>query len=785
VRTALLVLLAACHELPDLGICGNGIIEAENGEACDGGEGCTEACVLACQTSPLDGYVAVGVDLAGAELFCPDASYGCGVDLVCRAPSGMFQLIGESHPFDVLKAEVGDFDADRVDDLVGASTSKLLVRFGSSVGAPFVDGLAQDAPESLAEPVVFERALAEVDRSNLAIGIPTEGIALLTSDGTTFTSVLEGSFDLAGDNAKRIVVTDTKFGLGDIVIAIANGEDNRLVRRIALPSVDDLGLGPCGAPGLPHVVAVASDRKRFLVVGTGAPDRWLACEYAGDAAAETGFTRTATPIDGKPPSSIAFANLDDDACEELVTSRFEGADTVIEIVDATGPDCRPVRTPLALNGGTLAGLHATVLASGAIVPGGNDEVVLSSGLYEIREGNLERRVAPSSRAWSAAGVIDLDGDGGLDVVAGRVGAEDKVQEDVDVIAGSRAPTPYLADTAAPVIAVVTGHFDLGPLGDAALVEKNNQGHRVALLFGTDDGKVGPARPNSDFRGPLIELARLERFAWAPGSGDDAIDDLFLALHPKANEVMIRGGVLVGDPSRLLTMPNMPSSPDGVIGALAIGAFDGTNLAAVAVSDTRRTVLDIATGTYSDDALDFTVDATAGAQLLRTAGTPVIAVFSPPVIRAFDVGGTCAGAPEGEGLLHAVDIDADGLDELALIESTTDGRRARVFAITGGPSCAIGDELLVAALDGCGDVARAGSTLVTACLVNGQIDLYRIVDGVREARSVATLGGSSPRLVGGDFDGDGVPDVALGFGLRGEGQTQFVRQCPAHDTRGCR
>jgi len=32
-----LAMLAACHDLPDLGSCGNRIVEQANGEACDDG----------------------------------------------------------------------------------------------------------------------------------------------------------------------------------------------------------------------------------------------------------------------------------------------------------------------------------------------------------------------------------------------------------------------------------------------------------------------------------------------------------------------------------------------------------------------------------------------------------------------------------------------------------------------------------------------------------------------------------------------------------------------------
>ena len=122
-RAFLLLALAlcACSDLPDLGTCGNGIIEAELGEACDGdlagADTCTDTCELACQTSAVtDAYVVVPSSSA-TEQYCPDTRLACGLDGICRGSSGQFTAVGGNQSFNAKLAVAGDFDGDGIADL--------------------------------------------------------------------------------------------------------------------------------------------------------------------------------------------------------------------------------------------------------------------------------------------------------------------------------------------------------------------------------------------------------------------------------------------------------------------------------------------------------------------------------------------------------------------------------------------------------------------------------------------------------------------------------------------
>src|SRR5690349_17365077 len=91
------VVAAGCSNLPELGQCGNGIVE--RGEACDeDSDLCDADCELVCASH--DEVVAAGVESEYVNLdpedapadarYCPDG-YGCGVDDICRIGTARFR----------------------------------------------------------------------------------------------------------------------------------------------------------------------------------------------------------------------------------------------------------------------------------------------------------------------------------------------------------------------------------------------------------------------------------------------------------------------------------------------------------------------------------------------------------------------------------------------------------------------------------------------------------------------------------------------------------------------
>jgi hypothetical protein len=125
--------VGACMSFEPLepGRCGNGVIDKEAGEDCDGfvpGEGTTCA-------GPMEPHACrFTCDRMKAES-CP-TGYTCGTDAICRAPSGRFMSASATFEEDAEDLLVGDFDGDRARDLMVVGAVEKRIHYFDETGAP-------------------------------------------------------------------------------------------------------------------------------------------------------------------------------------------------------------------------------------------------------------------------------------------------------------------------------------------------------------------------------------------------------------------------------------------------------------------------------------------------------------------------------------------------------------------------------------------------------------------------------------------------------------------------
>ena len=815
------MLAAGCHDLPDLGECGNRIVEEANGEACDDGrptETCNASCQLLCTNSAAkSGYVVVDA-ITGA--YCPDASYHCGTDQICRAPSGTFQPASPPQAFDVNNTPVlGDVDNDGLVDLVGTSPTKIYTRFASTFGDPLGEVIVQDAPSSDAPYAIFDRDPGKRDpmQSNLEIAVPTEGVALLRSNGERFAPELDLPLAVTGQTA-GLVVRDPDPRLGDVIVTVESQSATSTIRvtrnEVRSPNKVDIvvpeqQLQACvgAASGAWRLAALEAvpDRTSFVVVTQQVlGPAWHVCHYA-----QAGGSWTLAQLDFAQgaPRTIALANLDADGCLELAL-RVDGTPGAFSKIDAVDPGCalQPTVQPLPLlDAWQGPGPGQGLLAAGQIVDGGLDELVLEGGVYQACGGGLPcgglaagtyvRVAQPTKVPWHAAVTVDLNGDRVLDVVATRGG-----ESDVDIVRGGSTPNVYRASTSIPVTSLVAGDFDGDRLGDAAMIEGTPTGDRIAVLFGTREALVGAPVTMSSPRGHLV-LDRLSEIHWLPTKrAADGVDDLLVV---DLSESPARVGVVVGDGARIMTTPRFsPASVDGSsLRGVAAGRFVSPDLGVqiVALTGTQGLLYDVERGEWRDQVplppsmglgppLASLRDGGAARGVARVDVGNALVVFSLRNAGFSSCTATAAGAPSG---VRGVDIDDDGVDELVVQYSMGGmGGMVQLFGVQGSPGCKL-EAMLADVLTDCVDVASVGGgALVAICRETpdapaNAVYLLTLTGGAYVRAGLIThVQGDGRFAAAGDFDGDGVLDVAVGTRRVDANAVQLLKQCPGHDTRGC-
>lgn len=819
-----LFLIAGCHDLPDLGTCGNGIIEATNGEACDGDEGgndtCNDRCELTCQTALVtDAYVVVGRDPQIGELYCPDERMTCALDRVCRAGGGQFSTPAESQDFNVRFTSVGDFDGDQIDDLIGSTATSVIVRFGTDRGGALVASYSQPAPAAQAPPAFFDRdpKTTAIGSSQLTMAIPNDGVALLTSNTESFLADLDPSVELPNFAAILAVIVEDPVrvtgtpNFGDTPYEIARtGTAGVTVKRLAAFDVLSTPptLAPCGAGPTTLIDAtVSTDRRTLVVVAKTAPTAFVVCRYF-HGPLDTAWTLDVTSLSGVVPDGAQLANLGGDACPELVLVARNQTMTGLSFLPAAPGTCAfsTTRNPLT----PVLPAQTAVLAAGDVRPGlGADELVTTQGVLAVIGGaTLQPVIGPTTtdRLWQAAALVDLDRDGILDVVAGRLN-----QDDVDVVRGGTSPNAYRADTDAEVISVVAADLDGDGNGDAALVERAAMRQRVSVLYGGTSGAVGPAIAMVPFGDAILRTASVRSAGWAPSPRiRDGVEDLIVVVTTTGSTTAV-AGVMFGEASRRLTMPRFPldmQQVGSIRGALIAGDLTGMATAQIAIlsngdnaSGVGKSLLlnEVTTAAWSR--VDLTgvtapIDPARAPARLRTKTSPWLVFGTSTGVAATNASGRACAAPASVMLgarMRGDDlIGDDGVDELVVSTQSIDGFQVHVYPVTSsGSTCAFGAEQWTN-LARCADVARVGRQVVALCLADVQATgavagwgLYRVSDGgEREPQPFAAIDGTGLQLTPGDFDGDGIPDLAVLVARGGIVGVQLVHQCPAHDERGC-
>lgn len=507
------ILLVGCADLETFDAeCGN--FEIDPGEDCDEGAAGTtrcEQCRLLCdEVRTCHGF----------------ASYSCGANGYCSAPSGKLASTFSEVPTLAQSFAVTDVDGDLYGDLVSVSRTALTVNFGDATG-----GLEFSA-SALIPTLRGEPTFSDINSdATLDVVFPTaDGVAAYSSRYQALTPhpfaldlgdpskcgagrQLEGQpfhvFRIDQGHLGVLVVRANK-KLGVAVITIDNKSvcaDQGTARQVC-----DITLGAMGGPtdepdpllfgyaeyDTPIVTPTQTVANKMIAVTSGVPNVGGACviNFRKNATTESFdsvrvFESKASDVDAitKP---VILADLDGSGCPTLIDT-LSNPFVPGRAYRATGSpgtcllEATPVPVSLPIGSFAVGSVRVDPRAppTPVLAP---DAVVTTDGIFGIY-ADLSNHVPlhPSDRALTGAVSADIDADGDRDIIAISKGAED-----IDVI--QRVGDNFLLlrlDTAFAVDSFVVGDFDGNQIPDIAYTEQQEASQRLKVAYGTRDRPLEP------------------------------------------------------------------------------------------------------------------------------------------------------------------------------------------------------------------------------------------------------------------------------------------------------
>jgi hypothetical protein len=716
--------VCGCGDLQPIGAnaCGNKVTEPSAAEDCDGEAGCGEP-----------GSAAPCRYLCAVDDDCP-AKIGCGVDGVCRQPTGTFALVDEVDSFTVLTTP-GDVDGDGRSDLLRVSSDETVVHFYDAELTPAFTRIERNAGQ-------VAPALGELTFDDAGVSDGRADVAVSVSFGAEFGA---GVVVYRGQEDRTLSpVTHATFGLPNL------DRGYGFSARARDPLHQSQAMAFLNAPGPTNnavLVFLDPDAGPTTFLNQGLDQVPLAPEWLGGVAVAPIFTAADSPCDeivfvhAKPASQPEWnqtvyvlqpcvvdpqgvAIIADtpvmveiplpqkvlDAAADTPLRNLPHAYSSVFIADADGdgdndilvllddPAPKPERRPVwVIANEDQAGTFAAPLRRDDIVVG-EPGPVAGMGATQIvlnvcPDDDPAEPYAPAG-VGAALGFADLNGDGALDVAS-----------DDALWMSRKTVTGTVYDLAAQCLA--WSHVAVAELGgnsapDLAAARVGAAGIDVAISAG--DGAVSWAVLGTD--GPAF-------FLEAGDYDGDAIADVsFLEIDParleaeaeltaEANDsVWVAFGSASGGFDSARQVGAVPNARQLVSGRLVGG--DGTDDVAVVTQDvTEELRLSLFSGSSSREIVSpFEVEGGSGMDIVPTRPTQMVhgrfgaGAVALAVVAERDVipgaSSSCT-SPKSKGLWR-LDVAGDGV-------LTSEFERALTCDDETFPGC---DDCVLAAHDVDGD-----------------------------------------------------------------------------------
>lgn len=504
----LLAAFGSCTALPviERGDCGNGVVET--GEDCDTfapGVG------LVCRAPGSIGECRIDCRAAsdGSRPACP-AGWGCNVDAICRPPASDFTppLAIEIGGVDQLKA--ADFDGDGRTDLLasdrpdGLGIARLQLLYFDERGA--LDD-ARVFPKRVLAPLVHD--VSGDGRSDFVFSTGRVGMILGRADRSVVPETFSSYRIEATDARVFPVATVTILDDSPLVVLssvdgvpgfyVAQGEQSELLTRGESPLSLEQMAG--GGPTLGNVFddPLVSPCDELVFAGFGDNHFWIADPCTTEPGTERVLWRdqiqlTRVDVDSDNPidSAPLLVDVNDDGHLDVLV----GVSGFAFVSYGDGSTLAPAERYQL----DLANVEATEpvdvpmpVAAGDLTADGFVDFVFFNYLLLSRPTPNDPR--PTYRndygnqgaGWTAAQIVDLNGNGKLDVIAG---GSDRLNLDFFNGTGGQYVVPGVVTTSGPVSHIAVGDYDGDLIQDVAFVElarSAGQPDTVKIAYGAAAG----------------------------------------------------------------------------------------------------------------------------------------------------------------------------------------------------------------------------------------------------------------------------------------------------------
>jgi FG-GAP repeat len=610
---------SSCADLQTVsqGQCGNGFLEA--GEECDipAGAPNKNVCHPVGTPNQCRTYCSAPADCAVIDKSI--LGWGCGVDHVCRAPTGDFQFKNGSIAAAASSLKVSDFDGDGRADVLSASGNGLEVDYFGDGAVPTKSILV---PGGSASPGVGHLVPGKPADFAFQAG---QGIGVMLGGADrTFEPVLnaqvsvDSSYALIRMLPMRVVppmavpngvpVLGTHNKIAGLLLYSPTGAQQIMYVLPAGP--DQLASHPFGA--IADSVPTGCDQFVLAYRSDPAVHVYDACEngvaVAGKNALMDARSSVALPAKREVLGETFLLDLDGDKhldlligarcagpaehCVELEVAYGDGAGHFYPIPPSSMPPPAPntkdqaapilnIAVPKLLKDDPTdklkAGWRAYLpLAVGSFNNDGVIDYVDAYGIHisdptvmtgDVGEPAGYRMLPHTGAPWTGARVADFNRNGFLDVAAASA-----TSAGIDFFNGTGTGlfNPYRIATLGGASDLSLGDFDGDLVTDLAFSVHDPQlGDAVSVAFGQPDGYPTDAVPVAE-PGTVLELS-----SWraAVQGNPSSTTDLFVVAQDADDATRTNVSLVLGDSSRQLEAPLLffEKNLDAPLGA-AIGRF---------------------------------------------------------------------------------------------------------------------------------------------------------------------------------------------------------------------